>query len=169
MSRSGNTTAASPKSTPRSFEVTPETLWRAGCDEGTGYAELAAFVKRCGRPVVGHGVLASIGAATPPARRAAWRQALQRDQQVFGFDWISEHLGFADADGLHVAWPLPLPPAPEAVATVAAALVELQAVHRVVAFERRLTTSPPAHHAARSRATASAASWRRRRSAVRSS
>ncbi|HEX6813863.1 MAG TPA: DUF692 family protein [Planctomycetota bacterium] len=117
------------------FEITPETLWSGGCVEGKGYQELAAFVKRCGRPVIGHGVLASIGAAERPARRDAWLQALQRDRAVFGFDWFSEHLGFADACGLHVAWPLPLPPTGEAVTTVAASLAELQAVHPVVAFE----------------------------------
>ncbi|HEX5051705.1 MAG TPA: DUF692 family protein [Planctomycetota bacterium] len=117
------------------FEVTPETLWRAGCEPGPGHAELLAFVRRCGRPVVGHGVLASIGAAERPARRDAWLAALQRERAAFGFEWFSEHLGFADAGGLHVAWPLPLPPGDEAVAIVARSLRELQQVHPIVAFE----------------------------------
>lgn len=117
------------------FEITPETMWRAGCKPGAGYAELLACVARCGRPVVGHGVLASIGAASRPARRDQWLQALLRDRQAFGLQWFSEHLGFADAAGMHVAWPLPLPPTAQSVATVAAALRELKAVYEVVAFE----------------------------------
>jgi hypothetical protein len=95
------------------FEITPETMWRAGCGRGAGYAEMLARVTHCGRPVVGHGVLTSIGAASRPARRSQWLQALLRDRQAFGFQWFSEHLGFADAADMHVAWPLPLPPTKE--------------------------------------------------------
>lgn len=117
------------------FEVTPETMWRAGCEPGPGHAEVLAFARSSGRPVTGHGVSFSIGAAERPARREAWLAALRRDREAFGFEWFSEHLGFADHGGRHVAWPMPLPPTDEAVATVAAALRELRAVHDVVAFE----------------------------------
>lgn len=117
------------------FEITPETLWG---DRGTplpAHASLAAFVTRAGRPVCGHGTLGSLGAAVPPARRGDWLAALRRDRGVFGWQWFSEHLGFADADGSFTAWPLPLPPTDEAVATVAATLRDLRAASDVVAFE----------------------------------
>lgn len=117
------------------FEVTPETLWLGGTAPGPGHERLRAFAAGCGRPIVGHGVLLSIGAAERPRRRDAWLAALARDARAFGFQWFSEHLGFADADGLHGAWPLPLPPTDEAVATVAAALHELRRVCPMVAFE----------------------------------
>ena len=117
------------------FELTPETLWRAGCEPGAGHERLRQFVQRCGRPVVGHGVLFSLGAAERPVRRDTWLAALRRDRAAFGLQWFSEHLGFADADGQHTAWPLPLPPTSEAAAVVVASLRELQDVHPVVAFE----------------------------------
>lgn len=117
------------------FEVTPETLWGVDCAPTPEHERLRAFTARAGRPVVGHGVLASIGAAERPARRDAWLAALRRDRQAFGMQWISEHLGFADAGGMHVAWPLPLPYSDEAVATVAGSLRELRAVHETVLFE----------------------------------
>lgn len=117
------------------FEITPETLWRADCTPTTEHERLRQFAQRCGRPVVGHGVLFSLGAAQRPARRDAWLAALARDRAAFDFQWCSEHLGFADADGLHTAWPLPLPPTDDAAAVVAAALRELQQVHPLVAFE----------------------------------
>lgn len=117
------------------FEVTPETLWRPGCLPGPGHERLLAFARGSGRPFVGHGTLLSLGAAERPARRDQWLAALRRDRDAFGFQWCSEHLGFADAGGLHVAWPLPLPPGTESVATVAASLRELQQVHEIVAFE----------------------------------
>ena len=91
------------------FEVTPETLWDARCEPTEGHERLRRFVRVSGRPCVGHGVLASIGAAERPARRDRWLAALRRDAAAFGCRWLSEHLGFADAGGAHVAWPLPLP------------------------------------------------------------
>lgn len=117
------------------FEVTPEAMWREGCAPGPGYEACLQIRERSGRPFVGHGVLFSIGAAEPPARRGAWLAALRRDAAAFGFEWYSEHLGFADAGGMHTALPLPLPPTAEAAAVVAAALGELRAVAPLVAFE----------------------------------
>lgn len=117
------------------FEVTPETMWRAGCAPGAGQEAMVAFARGAGRPFVAHGVLASIGAAQRPARRDTWLAALRRDVAAFGCRWLSEHLGFADAGAMHVGWPLPLPPTEEAVAATAAALRELQQVHATVCFE----------------------------------
>jgi uncharacterized protein (UPF0276 family) len=118
------------------FEITPETMWRAGCEPGPEHERLLAFTSRAGRPVVAHGVLGSIGAAVPPARRDVWLAALARDVEAFGCRWVSEHLGFADVDGLHVGWPLPLPPTGEAIDAVAASLRQLRdRVHATVCFE----------------------------------
>ncbi|MCA8952656.1 MAG: DUF692 family protein [Planctomycetes bacterium] len=116
------------------FEVTPETVWRAGALPGPRHAELLSLVRAAGRPVTGHGVLFGLGAA-PPDRRAAWLAGLRRDRDAFGFAWFSEHLGWADHAGAHSALPLPLPPTEEAAATVAASLAELRAVTPIVAFE----------------------------------
>jgi hypothetical protein len=117
------------------FEVTPETLWRAAAQPGAGYQQVLGLVRRLGRPVIGHGVLFGLGNAEAPARRSAWLAGLARDQAAFGFAWLSEHLGFADASGLHAALPLPLPPTDEAAAVVAANLRLLQTVQPLVAFE----------------------------------
>ena len=116
------------------FELTPETLWRAGALPGAGYETLLALVREAARPVLGHGVLFGLGAPAP-TRRAAWLEGLRRDCDAFGFAWFSEHLGWADHGGLHAALPLPLPPTDEAAATVAASLAELQTVCPIVAFE----------------------------------
>jgi uncharacterized protein (UPF0276 family) len=117
------------------FEVTPETLWRAGAEPGASHAAVLALVRRLARPVLGHGVLSGIGNVDPPARRPQWLAALRREQDAFGFRWFSEHLGFADAGGAHATLPLPLPPTDEAADVVAASLRELQQVHPLVAFE----------------------------------
>lgn len=117
------------------FELTPETLWRQGAEPGAGHAEMLALLRALRRPVVGHGVLFSLGSAEPPSRRQQWLKALQRDAQAFDFAWFSEHLGHCDGGGLHATLPLPLPPGDDTVATVAAALQQLRAVHPVVAFE----------------------------------
>jgi uncharacterized protein (UPF0276 family) len=117
------------------FEITPETLWNADCAPNPGHARLLAFAQRCGRPFAGHGTLFSLGAAERPARRDRWLGALRRDAQLFRFEWLSEHLGFADVAGGHTAWPLALPPTDEAVATVASSLEELRTVCPTVGFE----------------------------------
>lgn len=117
------------------FEVTPETLWGERCEVGPGYESMRELVSRCGRPVVGHGVLGSLGAAEPPQRRADWLAALRRDAAAFDMLWLSEHLGYADAAGSHVAWPVPLPPTDESVAVVARALEAMRGACPVVAFE----------------------------------
>jgi hypothetical protein len=117
------------------FELTPETLWRAGALPGAGYDALLALSRRSERPVVGHGVLFGLGNAAEPARRTDWLAGLRRDAAAFGFAWFSEHLGWADHGGVHCTLPLPLPPTAEAAAVVAKSLAELQSVCPVVAFE----------------------------------
>lgn len=117
------------------FEVTPETVWRAGALPGAGYDALLSLVRTSGRPVVGHGVLFGLGGVEAPARRPAWLAGLRRDHAAFGFAWLSEHLGFADHDGVHATLPLPLPPTAEAAAVAARSLAALQSVCPIVAFE----------------------------------
>ncbi len=117
------------------FAVPPETPSTAGCAPGPGHERLLAFTRGAGRPVVGHGVLSSIGAVARPARRDAWLAALARDARAFGFAWLSEHLGFADAGDVHTAWPLPLPCTDDAASAVAASLRELRQACATVAFE----------------------------------
>ena len=82
--------------------------------------------------------LYSLGAAVPPPRRQLWLEALRRDQEVFGFRWYSEHLGFADAGDRHVALPLPLPPGRESVEAVARNLEPLRDLFGRVAFENNV-------------------------------
>jgi uncharacterized protein (UPF0276 family) len=117
------------------FEITPEALWRAGAQPGAGYDALLALARRGDRPVVGHGVLFSLGASATPARRPQWLEALRRDAAAFGFAWFSEHLGFADHGAMHGTLPLPLPLTDEAVEVAAAGLDALRSVCPVVAFE----------------------------------
>lgn len=117
------------------FEVTPETLWDSRCQPTAGYQRLLDLTQRRQVPVVGHGVLFSIGSVDEPQRRAPWLQALQRDARVFGFEWLSEHLGFADVGDRHTAWPLPLPVTEEAVAVVVRSLAALRVACPTVLFE----------------------------------
>lgn len=117
------------------FEVTPEVLWQRGGAPGAGHAAMVDLVRRLGRPVVGHGVMFGLGNAAPPARRADWLAALRRDQREFAFCWLSEHLGFADADGQHATLPLPLLPGEGSIAAAAEGLRALQSVSPLCAFE----------------------------------
>ncbi|MGK0203789.1 MAG: hypothetical protein ACI89X_003026 [Planctomycetota bacterium] len=117
------------------FEITPEALWDSRCEPTPGHERLLQFCKRRAVPVVGHGVLFSIASTDAPPRRDTWLRALQRDATAFGFLWLSEHLGFADADGQHTAWPLPLPVTEETVATVTQALQQLRSACDSVLFE----------------------------------
>lgn len=117
------------------FEITPETLWDSSCEPTPAHQRLLQFCKQRGVPVVGHGVLCSIASTDAPQRRDIWLRALQRDAAAFGFLWLSEHLGFADAAGQHTAWPLPLPMTEEAVATVSQTLQQLRSACDSVLFE----------------------------------
>lgn len=51
------------------FEVTPETLWDSRCQPTDGYQRLLQLTHKRQVPVVGHGVLFSLGSALAPQRR----------------------------------------------------------------------------------------------------
>lgn len=121
------------------YEINPETLWDAGCEPSPMYAVFRDIVERSNRLAIGHGILYSLGAATNPTRRDAWIDALRRDQRVFGFEWFSEHLGFADHGDRHLALPLGLPPCEESVATVARNFEPLREIFPTVAFENNVS------------------------------
>lgn len=120
------------------YEINPETLWGEGAEPSPLHEVFADLIERSGRPAVGHGILYSLGAAASPSRRELWLAALRRDRDVFGLRWFSEHLGFADAAGLHVALPLPLPRCEETVAAVARNVAPLRDVFDRVAFENNV-------------------------------
>ena len=121
------------------YEVNPETLWAAGCVENPLHPVFREIVERSGRPTIGHGILYSLAAATPPRRRKMWLEALRRDQRAFRFEWFSEHLGFADHGDLHLALPLPVPRADETVDAVARNFEPLQEIFTTVAFENNVS------------------------------
>lgn len=120
------------------YEINPETLWSEDAEPSPLHDVFAELLERSGRPAVGHGILYSLGAAAPPPRRQRWLEALQRDQDTFGFRWFSEHLGFADAGDHHTALPLPLPPGPDSVDAVARNLAPLRELFGRVAFENNV-------------------------------
>ncbi len=120
------------------YEINPECLWEAGCEPSPMYGLFRDIVARSGRPVVGHGILYSLGAVTEPPRRPTWLRALRRDQAAFGFEWFSEHLGFADDGERHLALPLPLPAGDDTVATVAVNFAPLKDIFTTVAFENNV-------------------------------
>jgi len=131
------------------FEVNPETLWRPreGLLERNDFHALYRQIRdRSGKPFVGHGLAFSLGTALDepgePARVAAWMERLRDDQAEFRFAWLSEHLGWAIADGLLSTLPLPLPYTDEAVAAVAARMRLLGGVAPVVAFENNVSYFP---------------------------
>lgn len=119
------------------YEINPETLWEQGCEPGPLHKLFREILERSDRPAVGHGILYSLGSATPSPRRKQWLRALRRDQETFKFLWYSEHLGFADEGSRHLALPLPLP-LPVDDQTVAAVSRNLRSLARIfgtVAFE----------------------------------
>lgn len=117
------------------FELSPETLWRdAGTPEPAAREGLLELVRRAGRPVVAHGLMACLAEPDLPAAVArSWEARLRADQADFEFGWCSEHLAFAGAGGRVGALPLPLPDLPAAVAVAAARLRRLAQVTGVPA------------------------------------
>ncbi len=120
------------------YEINPETLWEAGGKPGPLHALFRDILEQSGRPAVGHGILYSLGAATTPARRSTWLQALKRDQETFRFLWYSDHLGFADQGGRHLALPLPLPPDDDTIIAVKQNLSPLAELFPMVLFENNV-------------------------------
>lgn len=124
------------------FEVNPETLWRSerGALVRNDYHALFQTLReRSGKPFVAHGLAFSLG--TPAGgdgervRTEAWLARLRDDQETFRFEWLTEHLGWTQVDGLQATLPLPLPFDREAVLAVAARMNLLRSVVPTVGFE----------------------------------
>lgn len=122
------------------FEVNPETLWRSerGALVRNDYHALFHEIRRrSGKPFVAHGLAFSLGspAAGDQARTDAWMERLRDDQETFRFEWLTEHLGWTQVDGLQATLPLPLPFHEESVRAVAARMRLLGSVVPRVGFE----------------------------------
>jgi len=117
------------------FEVAPETLWTTGAEPSPAWHVFRRLRETSGRPMVAHGLAFSLGAATPPAHRAAWVAAMRRDREAMGYLWWSDHLGFTDAAGIHTGLPLPLPRTAETLAACGDAFRAMQDAVPTVAFE----------------------------------
>jgi hypothetical protein len=122
------------------FEVNPETLWRPelGALVRNDYHALFQEIRqRSGKPFVAHGLAFSLG--SPPDgdqdRTDAWMERLRDDQDIFRFEWLTEHLGWTQVDGLQATLPLPLPFHEESVRAVAARMRLLGSVVPSVGFE----------------------------------
>lgn len=122
------------------YEISPETLWRSegGALVRNDYHALFQELKRrSGKPFVAHGLAFSLGspAEGDQARTDAWLGRLRDDQDTFRFEWLTEHLGWTQVDGLQATLPMPLPFHPESVRAVAARMRLLGSVVPRVGFE----------------------------------
>jgi uncharacterized protein (UPF0276 family) len=122
------------------FEVNPETLWRS--DRGAlvrndFHALFRQIRDRSGKPFVAHGLAFSPGTAVEGDRDRtdAWLARLRDDHDAFRFQWLTEHLGWTQVDGLQATLPLPLPVHDESVRAVAARMELLASVVPTVGFE----------------------------------
>jgi len=124
------------------FEVSPETLWRP-TREGLVRNDYHSLFRECqdrsGKPFVAHGLAFSPGSplegSAELVRTDAWLTRLRDDQDTFRFQWMTEHLGWTQVDGLQATLPLPLPFHDESVRTVAARMALLRTVVPEVGFE----------------------------------
>src|SRR5258708_17460360 len=98
------------------FEVNPETLWRI--EEGQlarndFHALFQEIRVRSGKPFVAHGLAFSLGTPSESTgehiRTNDWMKRLRDDHETFRFEWLTEHLGWTQVDGLQTTLPLPLP------------------------------------------------------------
>ncbi len=122
------------------LEVNPEQLWRRekGCLVRNDYHALYQDLRsRSGKPFVAHGLAFSLGSPLDgdEDRTGAWLDRLRDDQDVFRFEWMTEHLGWSQVDGLQTTLPMPLPFTEEAVATVAARMKLLRSIAPAAGFE----------------------------------
>lgn len=122
------------------FEVNPETLWRSerGALVRNDYHALFRQIqRRSAKPFVAHGLAFSLGSPADgdQARTDAWMERLRDDQETFRFEWLTEHLGWTQVDGLQATLPLPLPFHEESVRAVAARMRLLGSVVPRVGFE----------------------------------
>jgi uncharacterized protein (UPF0276 family) len=124
------------------YELSPETLWRSR-PEGlvrNDYHELFSKIRdRSGRPFVAHGLAFSPGSplegAGERARTEAWLERLRDDHDTFRFQWMTEHLGWTQVDGLQATLPIPLPFHDESVRAVSERMRLLRSVVPDVGFE----------------------------------
>jgi len=122
------------------WSLTPETLWRVE-DSGTlvsngFHAQFRRWHEARPRRCVAHGVGFSVGSPTrEAARRAAWIERLRDDARVFGFEWITDHLGASRLGGRELTLPLPLLMTDASAAVVRTSLDELRAVAPDVGVE----------------------------------
>jgi len=121
------------------YEVNPESLWRVERgnlvrnDFHPLFREIQA---RSRKPFVAHGLAFSVGSHRP--QTDAWLERLRDLQSVFRFEWLTEHLGWTQVDGLEATLPLPLPFTDEAVQMVAARMRLLTSVVPFVGFENNV-------------------------------
>jgi len=108
------------------WEVAPETLWRPGdLAPNAFHHRLQALHALRGTPIVAHTVTMSVGSAITPPWLSRTLPALARDHRIFGFSWLTAHLGFAAAGRTRLQLPLALPDCAETVAAVQAGLAAL--------------------------------------------
>jgi len=122
-------------------EVTPETLWlenNSGALAPNGFhREFLALQKSTGMPFVAHSVGYSLGSLVDDDApfRERWLERMRRDQALFGFEWLTDHLGATSLAAQHMALPLPTPMTPSHVAIAKRNLHRLQQVVPQVGFE----------------------------------
>jgi uncharacterized protein (UPF0276 family) len=122
-------------------EVTPETLWienTSGALVPNGFhREFLALQSSTGMPFVAHSVGYSLGslAEDDAHLRERWLARMQQDQQLFGFEWLTDHLGASSLAGQHMALPLATPMTATHAAIVRSNLQRLQHVVPLVGFE----------------------------------
>ncbi len=117
-------------------EVAPETLWGPQRTPNGFHRILSSLAGAL--PFVAHGV----GASLCGADGGHWEQhlsALARDHEVFGYLWISDHLGAVQLAGQHVGLPVPVP---DWEGRLARRLGYLQALVGVAAVENSAWYAP---------------------------
>ena len=124
------------------YEVNPEALWRPRdgvLRPSDSHLLFQDLQRRSGKPFVAHGLAFSLGSSLEnpheQSRTQAWLDQLRDDQETFRFEWLSEHLGWTQVDGLNATLPLPLPFSEEAVQAVSARMRLLRGITPRVAFE----------------------------------
>lgn len=122
-------------------EVTPETLWfetREGALAPNGFhREFLELKNSHEMPFVAHCVGYNMGslAAEDAHFRERWMQEMKRDQALFGFEWITDHLGATSLAGQLLALPLPTPMTASYAAITRKNLYGLQQINQNVGVE----------------------------------
>ena len=122
-------------------EVTPETLWRVGEDrliEPNGFhRQFLDWKRERGLSFVAHSVSYCLGSDSEigAQERAKWIARMKRDAELFGFSWLTEHLGASSMAGENLALPVPLPMTATHAAIVRRRLREMQQAVSAVGIE----------------------------------